>query len=67
MTEPKKKPFDELSERDRLLSRPEHGPLPTAEDPKGPHALGYPADPKPEHPKDGQGTDPRAGDLDYSV
>jgi len=64
MTE--KKPADELSEKDRLLTRPENGPLPTAEDPSAPHARGYPVDPKPK-PKDGQGTDPRANDLEHSA
>ncbi len=51
--------------RDRLVTRPDE-PLPTREDPQGPHARGYPADPKPK-PKDGQGTDPTAGDLGHSV
>jgi hypothetical protein len=53
--------------RDPLVTRPDD-PLPTAEDPAGPRARGYPADPKPEpQGEDGQGDDPHAGDLDHSV
>ena len=53
--------------KDRLVARP-GDPLPTAEDPAGPHARGYPADPKPEpRGEDGQGDDPAAGDLGHSV
>jgi cyclic beta-1,2-glucan synthetase len=37
------------SDRDRLVSRPPD-PLPTKEDPAGPHARGAPADPKPDPP-----------------
>jgi hypothetical protein len=55
------------SDRDRLVSRP-NVPLPTCEDPRGPHALGYPADPKPDpQGEDGQGDDPHAGDIGYTV
>ena len=61
-----RKPSDPLSSKDRLLTRPEEDPLPTPEEPRGPHARGYPADPKPE-PEGGQGTDPHAGDLGHSV
>jgi hypothetical protein len=53
------------NDKDRLVSRP-GDPLPTVEEPRGPHARGYPADPKPE-PEGGQGTDPHAGDLGHSV
>ena len=55
----------EQSSKDRLVTRPDE-PLPTPEDPKGPHARGYPADPKPK-PQPGQGTDPRAGDIGYTA
>jgi cyclic beta-1,2-glucan synthetase len=40
---------DKGSDRDRLVSRPAQ-PLPTREDPAGPHARGAPADPKPDPP-----------------
>ena len=40
------KPAEKLSERDKLVTRPE-GELPTALDPAGPESRGYPADPKP--------------------
>ena len=63
MSDPKT--AQDLSDRDRLATRPA-GPLPTAEDPSGPEARGYPADPKPT-PPDGQGTDPKAGDIGYTV
>jgi hypothetical protein len=55
----------EQDPKDRLITRPNE-PLPTREDPQGPHARGAPVDPKPK-PQDGQGTDPRAGDLEHSV
>ena len=58
-------PSRQPTDRDRLVSRPDE-PLPTAEDPRGPRARGYPADPKPK-PEGGQGTDPHAGDLGHSV
>jgi hypothetical protein len=35
------------SERDLLVSRP-GDPLRWVEEPRGPHSLGYPADPKPD-------------------
>jgi hypothetical protein len=60
-----RKPSEPQSDRDRLVTRPDK-PLPTTEDPQGPHARGYPADPKPT-PEGGQGTDPHAGDLGHSV
>jgi hypothetical protein len=60
-----RQPQDEPASKDRLVSRPNE-PLPTVEDPAGPHARGYPADPKPK-PAGGQGTDPHAGDLDHSA
>jgi hypothetical protein len=53
------------TDHDRLVSRPDD-PLPTRLDPAGPEARGYPADPKPE-PEGGQGTNPHAGDLDYTA
>ncbi len=53
------------AKKDALATRPEEF-LPTAEDPRGPHARGYPADPKPQ-PPEGQGTDPHAGDLGHSA
>jgi hypothetical protein len=40
---------EQESDRDRLVSRPPD-PLPTREDPSGPHARGAPADPKPPAP-----------------
>ncbi len=51
--------------KDRLVSRPDE-PLPAVEDPAGPEARGYPADPKPK-PEGGQGTDPHAGDTGYTA
>ena len=52
-----------------LVTRPDD-PLPTALDPSGPRARGYPADPKPI-PKTGQGdpdaTDPAPGDIGRSA
>ena len=56
----------ELTDRDRLVTRPAD-PLPTAEDPRGPKARGYPADPKPAR-EAGRGDDPaEAGDLGHTV
>jgi hypothetical protein len=51
------------STRDRLLTRPDEAPLPAAQDPK---AAATPADPRPV-PKGGQGTDPKAADLDHTA
>jgi hypothetical protein len=53
----------EESARDRLITRPDDVPLPTVQNPKDPAT---PADPRPV-PKSGQGTDPKAGDLDYTA
>jgi hypothetical protein len=53
------------ADKDRLVARPDE-PLPTTEDPRGPKARGFPADPKPT-PAGGQGTDPHAGDLGHAV
>ncbi len=53
----------DLPPRDRLMTRPEESPLPAAADPKDPAS---PADPRPI-PKGGQGTDPKAGDLDHTT
>jgi hypothetical protein len=58
-------PPEQPTTKDRLVTRPD-GPLPTPEDPAGPHARGAPADPKPT-PEGGQGTDPHVGDLDHTV
>lgn len=44
----------EPTPHDQLLTRPSADPLPTALDPAGPEARGYPADPKPV-PGRGQG------------
>ncbi len=44
----------EPTPHDRLLTRPSAEPLPTALDPGGPEARGFPTDPKPI-PKRGQG------------
>ena len=56
---------DQLSERDRLVSRPDE-PLPTPLDPASPEARGAPKDPKPV-PETGQGdpdaTDPAPTDV----
>jgi hypothetical protein len=59
----KQTPAPELPARDRLVTRPDETPLPTAQDPKAPAT---PADPRPV-PKTGQGTDPKAGDLDHTA
>jgi hypothetical protein len=56
-------PNPEVPARDRLLTRPSEEPLPAAQDPKDPAT---PADPRPV-PKRGQGTDPKAGDLDHTA
>jgi len=62
-------PIDKPSEHDRLVTRPEE-PLPTALDPSGPRARGYPADAKPV-PKTGQGdpdeTNPPPDDIGRSA
>ena len=55
---------EQLTEKDRLVSRPE-GPLPTTEDPGGAHARGAPADPKPTL-NSGQ-ADANANQSDYTV
>ncbi|HEX3152137.1 MAG TPA: hypothetical protein VHR66_28955 [Gemmataceae bacterium] len=57
------KPPPELPERDRLMTRPDATPLPAAQDVKEPAS---PADPRPI-PKGGQGTDPKARDLDHTA
>ncbi len=54
------------TEHDRLVSRPDEA-LPTRLDPAGSEARGAPKDPKPEPAEKGQGTDPRAGDLEHTV
>ncbi len=56
-------PLNEVPTRDRLMTRPDEKPLPAAQDPKAPAT---PADPRPV-PKSGQGTDPKAGDLDQTA
>lgn len=56
-------PLPELPEKDLLMTRPDAEPLPAAQDPT---IHSTPADPKPV-PPDGQGTDPRAGQIDHSV
>jgi hypothetical protein len=56
-------PLNEVPTRDRLMTRPDEKPLPAAQDPKAPAT---PADPRPV-PKPGQGTDPKAGDLDHTA
>ncbi|HVL12210.1 MAG TPA: hypothetical protein VM529_06580 [Gemmata sp.] len=59
-------PTAELPTRDRLITRPDGEPLPTALDPAGPESRGAPADPKPA-PERGQGdpdeTNPRPDDI----
>jgi hypothetical protein len=68
MTDPKA--TDQLSPRDKLLTRPEDGPLPTPLDPAAPESRGGSADPKPV-PKRGQGdpdeTNPRPDDIGRTV
>ncbi len=59
----KQSPAPDVPARDRLMTRPDEAPLPAAQDPKDPAA---PADPRPI-PKSGQGTDPKAGDLDHTA
>jgi hypothetical protein len=69
MSKSKRQPTDELSPRDRLVTRPAD-PLPTQLEPDSPEARGYPADPKPV-PKRGQGdpdeTNPAPDDIGRSV
>lgn len=60
---PNPTPTPEVPPVDRLMTRPDEAPLPAAQDPKDPAA---PADPRPV-PKTGQGTDPKAGDLDRTA
>jgi hypothetical protein len=57
-------PAPELPAKDRLMTRPDDEPLPTAQDPKAP--VHHPTDPK-RVPPQGQGTDPKAGDLDRTA
>ncbi len=58
-----------IPETDRLVTRPDEA-LPTALDPAGPRARGYPAYPNPV-PKEGQGdsaaTDPAPDDIGRSA
>jgi hypothetical protein len=61
-----RKILEQETDWDRLVSRPDK-PLPTRLDPAGPESRGYPADPKPEPPEGGQGTDPHAGDLEHTA
>ena len=56
-------PTTDVPPRDQLMTRPDENPLPTPQDPKDPAT---PADPRPV-PKGGQGTDPKAGDLDRTA
>jgi hypothetical protein len=70
MTADKTDPVAVLPPIDRLLTRPDSGPLPTKLDPSGPEAHGGPADPKPMpiNGQDGElddGTKP--GDIGRSV
>ena len=62
---PEREPQRAQTEKDRLVARP-GDPLPAPLDPGGAPARGAPADPKPK-PEPGQGTDPRAGELDHSA
>jgi len=55
-------PAEQLSDKDRLVTRPPD-PLPT---PLDPQVHSKPPDPKPK-PETGQGEDPHAGDIDYTV
>ncbi|MBN9520657.1 hypothetical protein J0H58_19425 [bacterium] len=68
MTDPNR--TTEPTPHDRLLTRPSAEPLPTALDPGGPKARGFPADPKPV-PKRGQGDpaerDPAPDDIGRSA
>lgn len=56
-------PNPELPARDQLMTRPNDKALPAAQDPKDPAT---PVDPRPV-PKGGQGTDPKAADLDHTA
>ena len=56
-------PTIDVAPIDRLMTRPDEAPLPAAQDPKDPAT---PADPRPV-PKGGQGTDPKAGDMDHTA
>ena len=42
-----------VSEKDRLITRPDSAPLPTPLDPNSPEARGFPADPRPTPNDDG--------------
>ncbi len=55
--------INQLSARDRLLTRPDE-PLPTTADPRA--GQQHTADPK-LPPADGQGTDPDAGNIGHTV
>ena len=57
--------WEQLSDRDRLLTRPDE-PLPTKADPRAPHGHKHTPDPK-SRPKEGQGTDPDAGSIGHTV
>lgn len=61
MTEPTTP--NELPAKDRLMARPDEQPLPAAQNPE---ERGFPNDPK-LPPPGGQGTDPKARDIDYTV
>jgi hypothetical protein len=54
----------ELPDRDKLITRPDEGALPTAQDLNSPAK--HPTDPKPV-PAGGQGTDPEAGELGHTA
>jgi hypothetical protein len=56
-------PPPELPEKDYLMTRPDPSPLPAVQDPAERTEA---ASPRPE-PPDGQGTDPRRDDIDYTA
>ena len=58
-----REPNQQLPEKDRLITRPDPEPLPTAQDPA---IHSTPADPK-LVPKDGQGANPRRDQIDYTA
>lgn len=61
---PNHNPTAKVAPKDRLTSRPDQEPLATPQDPQAPR--GDPADPK-VIPTQGQGSDPKADDIDYTA
>ena len=55
---------EQLTSKDQLVTRPDD-PLPTPEEPRGPHARGYPADPRPD--PETKEREPAVRSLDYTA